>query len=154
MSKIIMPSYICQDCSRFRNWGKFNCKKCSHFYTSERKTKYLSAKQIKRIKKKNSPSILIEVYEWLRSNVFPSGYIPSSKCIIFEFGKTFNGYHSHCNKDSKIIRIGQVHKGEALYKIMIHEALHLRLPHHKKSFKEKENELYSIFENKKSLINQ
>lgn len=32
------------------------------------------------------------------------------------------------------------------YETMIHEALHLRLPHHRKSFKEKEKELVAKYQ--------
>jgi len=35
---------------------------------------------------------------------------------------------------------------------MIHEMIHLRLPHHRKSFKAKEKELYAVLEQKQSLI--
>lgn len=143
-----IPNYSCSSCIRLKNWGKRNCKKCNAFYTSEWKTNRLSYKQEKRIEKKQSPKELIAVYDWLRENVFPAGYVLGSDRVIFSYKK--NGSSGAWCKgkgfDYKEIRIARHYQGKELYQTMLHEMLHMRLPHHRKSFKDKEKELNLILD--------
>ena len=137
----------CRRCLRFNHYGKFNCKKCSDFYSTEFKSAVLNYKQIRRQQRKNSPPELRKVYDWLRDNVFPEGYVKPSRKIIFTYKR--NGSNgAWCNKNSKEIRIAPHYEGLALYETMLHEMIHLRLPHHRKKFNDKENELLVILKQK------
>jgi hypothetical protein len=172
-----IPAYTCPNCKRFKNWGKWNCKTCYRFYTDEFKTARLTYKQIRRIKKSESPTELVKMYDWLRENVFPEGYVNPSNKIVLRYTK--NGSRtSRCYKNDKEIAITQIPTSKRMYdfktkesynkpltpeelktqekyqwETMLHEMLHLRLPHHKKSFRNKEAELRKVLELKRSIIN-
>jgi len=141
-------NYLCGDCIRVKNWGKRNCKKCSYYYTKEHKSireQYSKEKRKeRRLARKNSPPELVEAYTFLRDKIFPPGYLLPAEKITFKWGRKGSGGGT-CWKHSKVIRIGDCYRGYnnllSLYALMIHEALHLRMPHHRKSFKRKEKEL-------------
>ena len=152
-----MDSYLCGDCIRSKNWGKRNCKKCSYYYTKEHNN---GGEQIrreyrrkKREARKNSPPELVDMYNFIRTQIFPEGYLPDPKRMTFRWGKK-GSVVSRCWTWRKEIAIAPTYKGYDnglnLGLIMIHEALHLRLPHHRKSFKIREklykNKLREILE--------
>ncbi len=142
----------CHSCKRRNNWGKYNCRKCCEFYSSEFQTTHLTHKQEKRLLRKESPLELVKMYTWLRDNVFPKGYVLPANQITFSYKR--NGSNGAWCKGkgfkpwAKEIRMAH-NEG---YDTMLHEMLHLRLPHHRKSFHQKEQELLKIYELKKNLI--
>lgn len=92
---------------------------------------------------RNSPPELREIYEWLRNNVFPYRYVLPANRIAFRWYRKSSST-SRCNKKKKMIWISEYHRTngkKVLYETMLHEMLHLRMPHHRKSFKNKEREL-------------
>ena len=91
------------------------------------------------------------MYQRIKEKYFDGNYIPEAQFILFTWKKGKRNA-SWCSKDRKEIRIGGAYKEAfnlissnkiGLVKILIHEAIHLRLPHHRKHFKEKENEIVS-----------
>lgn len=166
--------WACDNCIRRTHWGKFNCKKCSAFYTSEFKSprKYRFHRTVF-----DQPPELKNTYDWLRDNVFPKRYVIPSKYINFTWKRQGTG-GAWCNKTNKEIRFAPMptvkkiynvgndghwnswswkqkspeelaSQKKWLYETMLHEMIHLRLPHHKKSFRTKEKELLKVLESKK-----
>ena len=152
-------SIDCRKCKHFKNWGKYSCKKCAWYYTSEFKSVIPTKRQLRRQMRKESPQELVKIYDWLRENVFPRNYILPSSCIVFRWSKR-KGWFSYCDKKERLIQIGLVYKEGGyelcnryeLYKTMLHEMLHLRMPHHRKSFRKKEQELLKVLKQKKNQI--
>lgn len=153
------PSYHCIRCVKLKTWGKYSCKKCHHYYTSafrdKNKIQEKQRAREKRALRANSAPELAEAYRWLRTNVFPKGYIVPERCVLLRWQRK-NSYISYCYKAGKEISIAPapIYKEDkmSLYKIMLHEMLHLRMPHHRKSFKNKEQLLLQVLADKAKTI--
>lgn len=144
MMKNDIDSNYCRNCVRRSHYGKFNCKKCNYFYTSEYKSVSLSSRAVKMRARKESPKELVEAYDWLRNIVFPKGYVLPSKKITFRYFNQVNVLGT-CWKSARTIAISTSVSGQALYETMIHEMIHLRMPHHRRKFKDKERELLAVY---------
>ena len=141
-------SVYCKDCRGLKNFGKYNCKKCSNFYTSEFKSCLPTYDQLQRRKRKDSPEELKKIYDWLRINIFPEGYVLPGNRIIFSYKR--NGSNgAWCNKRKKEIRFSPLnYSKDYMYKTMLHEMIHLRIPNHRKRFRKKEKELLAVLKKK------
>jgi len=155
-SDLMNRSWNCRNCSREPNWGKRNCKKCANYYTSEfkdaSKIRAIKDRREKREARVNSPKELIDAYNYVRDALNLQGYLPVAESITFRWkSKRATTGLGTCWKDKKLIAVTwkyrdfadrmETYNRQNLLETMLHEALHLRMPHHKKSFKRKEQEL-------------
>lgn len=137
------------------------CSNCKHSYTSnwkldpEKNPKYLK-RLTQKARFQESDTKLRTLYTRIKKLYFSNTYIPNAEKVFFTWkrGQSGGGW---CNKKTKEIRIGGVYKyafikqtqetqswndskRKDLVNLMIHEAIHLRLAHHKKSFRLREKE--------------
>ena len=116
----------------------------------------------KREELKNSDMKLRTLYERIKDKYFESNYLPKGEKVIFVWRRADTA-GGRCSKTQKRIRMGGAYKEaftsrldhqlkngyfstqlalrHSLVRLMIHEAIHLRLAHHRKSFKLKEAEI-------------
>jgi hypothetical protein len=83
------------------------------------------------------------LYARIKDKYFDGNYVPDPRIVIFRWKKgSFSG-GGWCHKGRKEIRIGKTYQKsfvdaswqKSLVCLMIHEMTHLRLAHHRKTFK-------------------
>jgi len=160
-------SGTCTQCGHRRRYPKYSCKDCAYAFTSNFKLdREFNPKCIKKARIKESDFRLRELYDRIKAKYFGDNYLPKGKEVLFTYkcGKASQG--GWCNKTHKEIRIGGIYryafirktrsaenmwcsedfndvKRRDLVDLFIHEALHLRMAHHRKSFRLREKEFKS-----------
>jgi hypothetical protein len=162
---------FCAKCKYYKEDGipKRKCLVCSRAYTNEYKTasEYKPRAAIK-ARREASDSGLSMLYQRVKEQYFRGKYLPEAKHILFTWKNRKGFFGGWASKSRKEIRIGYIYKYAFVRKtvstnqmavtetfndqkrvdlvlLMIHEALHLRLPHHRKSFRAKEAYHKSLF---------
>lgn len=170
MNDSVLPS-ICVKCSHRKNFPKYSCKTCLYSFTSNFQLdrafnpKYIK-KYIKKAHFKESDPKLRELYNRIKAKYFDNNYIPKGREVLFTYKRGKMSRGGWCRKDSGEIRIGGIYRYAFIYKtestndmpvtlnfndvkrrglidLLIHEAIHLRLAHHRKSFRLREKEFKS-----------
>jgi hypothetical protein len=157
------PKYKCKGC-------KFAYS--SNYVKDKRFDVGYVAKQTRREQKWKSDKRLKHIYAKIKEMYFNGNYIPRAEEVIFSWkiGKYSKG--GWCRKQTKEIKIGGIYKNafttedwseiqdekaknlfswicrgktikKRLVELMVHEAVHLRLPHHRKSFRNRVEEIKS-----------
>lgn len=156
----------CNKCQRKHRFPNYSCKTCRDAYNSNfKKDKKFDHKYQQRLARRKSDEKLRTLYTRIKEAYFGSNFIPDASKVTFEWQRRRGGI---CWKQSRKIRINRdyktafcsipndgierngtlaliQHKQEGLTRLMIHEAIHLRLNHHRKSFRVKEQEMYDKF---------
>jgi len=156
--------YQCRNCEKLPHFPKYSCKTCCCRYTSnyklakEKDPRYLRKKE-KKDRLDKSDQRLRMLYHRIKEKYFDGDYLPDPNHVSFQWKRGHRG-GGVCWKGLKLIKIGKLYgysfirKTEStnqmavtdnfndrcrddLVKLMIHEAVHLRLSHHRKSFKQK-----------------
>ena len=169
MIKVYLEYYSCYKCKHYPKdkIPKRCCKTCNSAYTSNYKlAKEYNPKYQKRIHLKQSDNRLRTLYNRIKIKYFEDNYIPDGKKIAFYWKRGQGAFGGWCNKRTKEIRIGSIYKyafekktlstnnmavtdnfnevkRKDLVELIIHEAVHLRMAHHKKRFKRKVSEIIS-----------
>ena len=153
MAQVQSPEEYCKKCIRFSGWGKYSCKTCRVMYTSNFKLKpEFDWKYQKKVQRKeriqSSDERLRTLYSRIKELYFGGNYIPDASQVSFMWKRGMNGGGT-CWKKLRLIKIGGAYgpcftslpspywSRKSLVALMIHEATHLRLAHHRKSFKMK-----------------
>lgn len=149
-------SNYCGRCEHRKHFPKYSCKTCSVRYSSNfRLAKEFDSKYILKQKKKErleaSDSGLKTLYARIKEQYFDKGYLPDVKYVSIQW-KERKTHGGTCWKGQKTIKIGKAY-AEAfkegadfqlrknLVLLMVHESVHLRLAHHRKSFYAKVREV-------------
>jgi len=156
-------SSMCRGCTHRKNFPKYTCKKCSHRYSSSFKlAKEFDSKHIKREAKKvrisSSDERLLTLYSRIKDKYFEVSYLPDTKFVSVQWKRGSTSRGGWCRKKERLIKVGGLYKTAFessevedtrliyLVHLIMHEAIHLRLAHHKKSFKMKEKEIKEKFQ--------
>jgi len=160
--KVTIAPLACKTCRSFKSFPNYSCKTCLYSFSSNYKQarewdpKYIRRKQRKRLLDSSVPE-LRELYSRIKELYFDGNYVPHPDLVTFQWKRGTRGGGT-CWKRIKKIKIGGLYRrvflGQTipdyllaetpeidLVKLMIHEAIHLRLAHHKKSFRMKEKEI-------------
>jgi len=153
----------CRDCDHFKHYPKYSCKSCACRYTSNyRIRKELTYRYQRRMEKKARmqacDSRLRELYDRINQKCFEKGYLPNAQYVSLQW-KPKKGHGGTCWKSLKKIAIGKSYvdafKSDAdnvvrrnLVELLIHEMVHLRLAHHRKTFYTKVKEAVEKVEEK------
>lgn len=147
-----LDTWSCHRCRYYKEdlIPKRKCKTCSTAYTSEFKKKSEFTRRGKmKERREASDKNLATLYQRIKEKYFDGRYLPESRLVLFTWKNRRGRFGAWCHKGRKEIRVGSeyrdcfVHKTDGqhfnwqkgLVMLMIHEALHLRLPHHRKSFR-------------------
>jgi hypothetical protein len=109
------------------------------------------------------------IYSRIKEKYFGGNYVPHPDLVSFSWKKGRLTHGGTCYKQIKRIKIGKIYSyafelktrdperginwctdnfneesRKGLIMLMIHEMIHLRLPHHRKSFKQKEKEICGL----------
>jgi len=152
--------YGCAKCKRVKTFPRYSCRTCCYAFTSNFKLDVsFNSKYQQRKIREASDERLVTLYQRIKERYFDGAYVPESRLVTFAW-KRSHKLNGSCLKSMKLIKIGGLYKfafirrtdlsptanisafnkarRRGLVELMIHEMLHLRLAHHKKSFKRKE----------------
>jgi len=149
----------CSKCVRGKNFPKYSCKTCCHAFTSnfvlDKKQGYkYQVRVAKKQKLQGSDERLRTLYSRIKEKYFNGNYVPDSSIVVFTWKRGQWSTGGVCWKSRKEIRIGGRYKvafeeqggswRKSLLMLMIHEMVHLRLAHHRKTFKQRTAEIESL----------
>jgi len=161
----------CGKCVHKRHWGKYSCRTCRVMYSSNFKlAKEYTRKYQKKLQIKQSDERLKTLYSRVKEMYFNGNYLPHPNLVTFNWKRGKHSRGGWCRKSTREIRIGQIYKyafvqktistntmavsdnfnegkRKSLVDLMIHEAIHLRMAHHKRNFKKKTVEILVKVEN-------
>jgi hypothetical protein len=160
--KALVPPLICGTCRSRQHYPKYSCKTCLYSFTSNFKKArefdhaYLRRKE-RRERLDESVPQLRTLYSRIKEKYFGGNYVPHPGLVSFEWKRGDLSGGGWCLKRKKLIKIGKwyrlvfagkfLDRRKSLVDLMIHEMIHLRLPHHRKSFKQKEKEIAELVRN-------
>jgi len=151
----------CTRCSRYKNFPKYSCKECLHSHTSnfslDKSYDYNYLNKVRKREKRNSSDPrVVALYTNIKEKYFNGNYVPEAQFVTFQWKRGLSSGGGWCQKTTKTIRLGKRYQkafdtsGDGIsyrrrfVELMIHEMLHLRLPHHRKHFKTREAELLAL----------
>lgn len=158
----------CSGCKRKNRFPKYSCKDCKYAYSSNFKSVSSSPRHQKiaenKARRAMSDENLKHIYSMVKEMYFGGNYIPDPNSVLFTWKKGRHSRGGWCRKSTKEIKIGGLYKyafggqqdeqaqflirhfkdgniRKRLIELMVHEAVHLRLAHHRKNFKNRVAEI-------------